>query len=226
MEHPDIIGLAASAEHYFNDGRKSAAALLSLVETDTCITTSEPWTMLEFASGYGCVTHHFDAVAPEADVTACDIHGRAVEFIQNVLSTNAVISVRDPDHFWLRREFDIVFALSFFSHMPASTWSPWLKALFRHVRPGGSLIFTTHGHISRQKLYRNMIDLDEHGFWFEASSEQADINVAEYGTTITSTEFVTRQIFAHLRAPSLWLRPVSGGDIRMFISSPGPSRRN
>lgn len=144
---------------------------------------------------------------PEADLTSCDIHAHAVEFIQDVLSRNAVLSIADPDHFRLDREFDIVFALSFFSHMRVGSWSRWLKALFRHVRPGGSLIFTTHGYVSREKLYRNVIDLDEQGFWFQASSEQSDLSVAEYGTTMTSTEFVTRQIFTHLRGPIALVAP-------------------
>lgn len=197
-EHP---GIAKPLDHYFSDGRKSAVLLRSLVERDTHVDASKGWDLLEFASGYGCVTRHFAETLPEADVTSCDIHEQAVEFIQDMLGTNAVISHADPDFLWLGREFDIVFALSFFSHMPIGSWARWLKALFRHVRPGGSLIFTTHGYVSNEKLYNNLVDLGENGFWFEPSSEQKDLSVAEYGTTITSTEFVTRQIFKHLHAP-------------------------
>jgi SAM-dependent methyltransferase len=206
VEHPDI-GPGKAAEYYFTDGQKSAQALRGLVERDTAINPEEPWTMLEFASGYGCVSRHLAKAAPKAEVTACDIHQQAIDFIQDRLSVNAVISVPDPDEFWLGREYDVVFALSFFSHMPIRSWGRWLKALFRHVRPGGSLIFTTHGYVTLEKLYKNSVALDNDGFWFIASSEQLDIETAEYGTTITSTEFVTRQIFSQLHAPTSLISP-------------------
>lgn len=200
VEHP-AIGPEGAPDHYFNDGHKSAATLRSLVERDTGVNVTEPWKLLEFASGYGCVTRHLAAAIPHADITACDIHPDAIEFIERDLHTKAVLSVPDPDTFWLGQEFDVVFALSFFSHMPINSWARWLKALFRHVSPRGALIFTTHGNVSRDKLYGNSVDLGDDGFWFVPSSEQADISAAEYGTTITSSEFVTRQIYHQLRAP-------------------------
>jgi len=204
--HPQL-GAAAAPGYYFSDGRKSALALRDIVEKDTYVDTSKRWTLLEFASGYGCVTRHFKEIVPEVDVVACDIHEQAVKFIQSILATDAVISTADPDRLWLGREFDVVFALSFFSHMPLGSWSRWLKALFRHVRPGGALIFTTHGYVTREKQYQNTVDLGDEGFWFVPASEQTDISAAEYGTTITSTEYVTRQIFSQLLAPISLMAP-------------------
>ena len=124
-----------------------------------------------------------------------------MDFIKTEMSEDTVLSKSNPVDFDLDRQFDIVFALSFFSHMPDRTWGPWLEALFRHVRPGGSLIFTTHGQISREKLFNNSFEFSPEGFWFATASEQHDIDTAEYGTTMTSTVYVTRQIFRRLASP-------------------------
>jgi 2-polyprenyl-3-methyl-5-hydroxy-6-metoxy-1,4-benzoquinol methylase len=50
--------------------------------------------------------------------TAYDIHQQAIQFIQEKLKTEAVLSASRPEDLDLNRAFDVVFALSFFSHMP------------------------------------------------------------------------------------------------------------
>lgn len=76
--------------------------------------------------------------------------------------------------------------------MPKTSWQRWLQALANSVSPGGLLIFTTHGHLSLPMA--NNPELDEEGFWFQPSSEQGDLEGAEYGSTMTSTNYVTQQI--------------------------------
>ncbi len=154
--------------------------------------------MLEFASGYGCVTRHLRDALPKAKITACDIHDQALAFISGEMGVPVVPSCHDPKLFQLDRQFDIVFALSFFSHMPDATFGEWLEALFRHVRVGGSLIFTTHGNVSVRLLYGDTIKLSPEGYWFSPSSEQHDLKTSDYGTAITTPEYVTRQIFRRL----------------------------
>jgi hypothetical protein len=60
------------------------------------------------------------------------------------------------------------------------------------LAPEGILLFTTHGETSRQ--YFPQAQPDEDGFWFEASSEQQDLDTANYGQTLTSKEFVRARI--------------------------------
>jgi hypothetical protein len=78
-------------------------------------------------------------------VTACDIHPEAGAFLREKLGVAAVGSVEVPEKFNLGQRFDVVFALSFFSHLPHSGWRRWLLALAEHTGPDGILIFTTHG---------------------------------------------------------------------------------
>ncbi len=187
-----------AAEYYFQDGRKSAYQLRDLLERSTAVAPDGEFEMLEFASGYGCVTRHLRDALPNAKITACDIHDQALTFISREIGVAVVPSSRDPKAFHLGRQFDVVFALSFFSHMPDGTFGDWLEALFRHVRVGGSLIFTTHGNVSVRLLYQNTIKLSSDGYWFSRSSEQHDLKKSDYGTAMTSPEYVTQQIFRRL----------------------------
>ncbi len=81
--------------------------------------------------------------------------------------------------------------------MPARTWGAWLSSLFRHTRIGGLLVFTTHGDISRRDYLSDAV-LDADGFWFSPVSEQHDLDVATYGSTVTSRNYVDRQVRSRL----------------------------
>jgi hypothetical protein len=50
----------------------------------------------------------------------------------------------------------------FISHMPKTTFGRWLKQLFSLVRPGGYLIFTTHGLVSSTIIPG--VQFDDSGF--------------------------------------------------------------
>lgn len=179
--------------YYFDDARRSAELLKSILENDLSVNLTERKEMLEFASGYGAVTRHLQAVFPAFDITSSDIHPDANSFITKELRGKAIQSSSAPECFDAIHEYDLIFALSFFSHMPATTWSRWLGTLFNTLRVGGSLIFTTHGATTLRKLLVGAV-LDDDGFYFKPGSEQDDLNKSEYGTTVTSSRFVIEQL--------------------------------
>ncbi len=196
-------------EYYFFDGHRSAQKLAALLrEIDVEITA--PFKLLEFASGFGCVTRHLKNAMPQIDITSSDIHPKALDFIAENMDVKTLQSVSAPQDFDAGKEgFDAVFALSFFSHMPQRTWTLWLQQLMAHVAPGGHLIFTTHGMNSARNHFGNP-EIPDSGFWFTADSEQKDLDTAEYGQTIVRRSFVFDAIRAlpnsHLEvsAPAFW----------------------
>ena len=201
--HPDFPTPDAADSHYLRDGGASATKLASLVARHQRPSEGRSPSMLEFASGYGCVTRHLPGALGEWSVTSCDIHPEAVQFIEQELQVPAVLSREVPEDLSLGT-FDVVFALSFFSHMPRRTWGPWLQRLFSFVEPGGILAFTTHGSVS-WKLFGEP-ELSDDGFHFTPSSEQHDLGTASYGTTFTTPEFVVAEIYRRLCAPIAELR--------------------
>ena len=76
-----------------------------------------PFALLEFASGYGCLSRHLVKMTDRYDVLSCDIHPAAVEFIDRQIGLQATLSHSRPDQLKLRQQFSVVFALSFFSHI-------------------------------------------------------------------------------------------------------------
>jgi len=183
--------------NYFDDGADCAGKLRALIAEQRPVAGAR---ILEFAAGYGRVTRHLRNVVPEADVTACDIHPEAVAFLRESLGVAAAGSADSPKDFNLGQDFDVVFALSFFSHLPQSSWRRWLLALAEHTAPDGLLIFTTHGERSRVNLANPEIGAD--GFWFKPESEQQDLPGNTYGSAITLPAYVLRQI---LEVPNMRL---------------------
>ena len=136
LEHPGFRDDKGRVDYYFDDGARSARSLAALV-ADTCRIELSSLRLLEFASGYGCVTRHLRGALPGASVTSCDIHPEAVEFIQRKVGATAIGSHSVPEQLKLADRYDVVFALSFFSHMPKTSWGRWLRALADGVRESG-----------------------------------------------------------------------------------------
>lgn len=192
LDHPGFHDDRGRVDYYFDDGARSAAHLQDLV-SGTCGLDLSSVRLLEFASGYGCVTRHLPHALPGTAVTSCDIHEEAVEFIEQKIGVPSILSNPVPESLGLDEEYDVIFALSFFSHMPRRSWIRWLDTLASGLRQGGHLIFTTHG-IRSAELHLGSPQLDSEGFWFNPASEQKDLDPQEYGTTVTSPAFVARGI--------------------------------
>lgn len=181
----------SAVKYYFYDARRSATQLRDLLD-ELGFKQSSPHTMLEFASGYGCVTRHLPSLLPATRSMACDIHDEAIHFIRERLGADALLSCVNPDEFRPSESYDIVFALSFFSHMPINSWGRWLAALYGVLNEGGALVFTTQG-LHSAKYFGNP-KIDKSGFWFLADSEQKDLDVATYGQTIVTEAFVQMEV--------------------------------
>jgi len=197
--HPSFANLSEAVRAYFHDGRRSSDLVRQLLYEELGFDADAQATMLEFASGYGCVTRHLPKVLPRISVTACDIHPQAVDFLRCELSSDAMLSNSIPEQFQARRKYDVVFALSFFSHMPKSTWARWLRVLYEHVEYGGFLIFTTHGLASLK--YFPVKEIPRRGFLFVPISEQGDLDTAEYGSSLVTPEYVTKTVRRRFGTP-------------------------
>lgn len=184
---------ASAVNYYFSDADNSARKLKSFLDS-ICGFQGKLVSLLEFASGYGCVTRHLAKILPNTHVTSCDIHNEAVTFINETLDVKAIVSNTIPELFRTPEKYNAVFALSFFSHMPDITWGRWLAALSDKCICGGYLIFTTHG-LQSMRCFVDPV-LDERGYWFNASSEQHDLDTKDYGQTIVTRDYVEKRVSA------------------------------
>ncbi len=196
--HPNLT-LPAATSYYFSDGASSARKLDEIV-SELGYPADGPVKLLEFASGYGCVTRHLKQ-NPRWDLTSCDIHREAIEFLEGPIGVRTLQSTSQPEQFAAPVAYDIVFALSFFSHMPRSSFGRWLKALYSTLKSPGYLIFTTHGVKSSVAFGITPEDIPADGFLFRANSEQDDLDTVEYGSTLSTPQFVIQELFRSVGAP-------------------------
>ena len=189
INHPGFKSDIARVGYYFEDGRRSSEKFRQLVTAHAL--KPDKNTVLEFAAGYGRVSRHL-LHAKEISVESCDIHDKAISFLRNEIGVRALLSSPFPETLSLSSQYDVVFALSFFSHMPITTWARWLVALAKATKTGGLLIFTTHGMKSRP-FYSNPT-IPENEFRFQRSSEQADLSTEQYGSTIVTPDFCKANI--------------------------------
>lgn len=148
---------------------------------------------LEFAAGHGRFTRHLVGVLPPGALTVSDVVPGSVAFLRARWGVDGFESTARPEDLLIPGRFEIVFALSLFSHLPEFTWPGWLGRLFDAVAPAGLLVFTTHGERAARA---NAVDWGPEGFAFFASSESRALSGDVYGTAFTSPQFVARIVEA------------------------------
>lgn len=180
---------------YLADGWRTLselALLLEAVDRPLLRTAS----VLEFASGHGRFTRHLvKALGGPQRITVSDVVDDAVAFSTRQFGVRGFVSSTVPEQVTWPGQYELVFVLSLFSHLPRSTWSRWLRHLHAALAPGGLLVFSTHG---AKAARHDAVQLDADGFFFAPSSESRAIDAQDYGTSFSSEAFVRARIAEEL----------------------------
>ena len=134
------------------------------------------------------VNRHFKNILPDVEVET-SIHPKAIEFHENEIGIPCHLSGDYAEDLDIENTYDVVIAISFFSHLPKESWFPWLDQLFQLVNEGGMLIFTCHGPSSNLARDHHFIRKGIE-FLFYPDSEQKDLNTALYGTSCAHPNYV------------------------------------
>lgn len=199
-----------AAREYIVDGHNHAKQVLNLI--DQLSLQRGRSRVLEFAAGFGRITRHLKKLAPDLHLSASDIHTDACHFLETEIGIPAFVSSLTPDGLNVGKDYDLIFVVSLFSHLPANRFGSWLKALHDCLAPGGYLMFTTHGQSARKMqpaFWDSLLDPNEPGYGYHGQSDQEDIVSSEYGTTIALPRFVTKVI--HEQMPTAQLVSFQGG---------------
>ncbi len=186
----DMPGLEKTVESYFEVGHRSAQRLAELAARYHADHGRRRISLLEFASGHGCVSRHLGKLA-EFELTACDTDPEAVSFLEQELGARALLAPRDPQEF-LTLRYDVICALSFFTHMPPASWARWLEALYYHLERNGILVFATAGRTAHARSGRKR--LDPEGFVFVPVSEGESVPAGATGSMIVTPAWVMDRI--------------------------------
>jgi len=111
--------------------------------------------VLDFGCGCGRVTRHWQAFGGE--VSGSDLNAEAIEWCRDNLPFGSFLrNELAPPLGVGDNSFDLVYALSVFTHFTADLQLAWRDELRRVLRPGGYLLLTTHG-----RSYVPVLDADE-----------------------------------------------------------------
>ncbi len=108
--------------------------------------------VLDFGCGCGRVLRHWSSVQGPK-LSGCDYNQSLVEWCSEHLPfADARVNQLAPPLAYRDAEFDLVYALSVFTHLTEDLQAVWMKELARIVKPGGFVVFTTHGESYLQRL--------------------------------------------------------------------------
>lgn len=207
--HRMISGHETSAEaarSYLFDGDACALKFKNVVYDMLGFSPDKPLSLLEFASGYGRVTRHLPKRLPNVHTVACDIHPQAVDFLATRLGVRSLQSTSAPEKLRISERFDLIFALSFFTHIPDETFGGWLKALHGLLNLGGCLVFTTKAKKAYDKTGWDQSLIETHQSVFFEISEQQDLPNTEYGGMFAMPSYVVTKVWESTQAPICLLR--------------------
>jgi SAM-dependent methyltransferase len=215
---PDDGMYAKTPDRYFPTGATSLRCVrLAMLEAakHTCDS------ILDFACGYGRVTRYLRAAFPDARLVASDIRHDAVDFCAQEFGAIPVYSGEDFTQLDLPGPFDVIWVGSLFTHVSEPRWLELLDALESALAVDGLLVFTVQGRKVRQEFMdgeppwtryseeaRMQIvrSFDETGFAYDDWEGAGD-----YGTSLNSPSWVTRQIEQRPRLRLIGYREVGWG---------------
>ncbi|MCY7389511.1 MAG: class I SAM-dependent methyltransferase [Burkholderiales bacterium] len=174
---------------YLSDGWRTLSELMVILETlDKPLLKMH--SVLEFAAGFGRFTRHLVRALP-GRVTCADVLPGSIEFLQAQFGAKTILSTHKPGSMIFPEQYELVFVLSMFTHLPPSMWRPWLLALATAVKPGGLLVFSVCNETSAREMG---LAFAADGTHFISSSESPSLDADVYGTTYTTRQFVEEQV--------------------------------
>ncbi len=182
------------ARDYLADGWRTMVELQDILDLYS-LTLGRCNGFLEFASGHGRFTRHLCKKLPPGQLVVSDVVPGSVDFLQNTMGVQGFYSATNPAELKIPGQYQIIFVLSLFSHLPAQAWGTWFQVLYQALAPDGVLIFSTHG----AKCARmESIDWGADEYRFYPYSESTALDGQLYGCAYASVDYVLRAVTAAL----------------------------
>lgn len=133
--HPD-------RKMFLNGGASTARHIARLVDRQGPA-FSDTARVLDFGVGCGRLIRHMPQLT-SAELCGADYNGRLVRWCRNNLPGTFVRNQLKPPLPFPRNHFDVVWALSVFTHLGPHLQSVWLDELSRVIKPGGIAVLSFH----------------------------------------------------------------------------------
>ena len=140
------VTAAGDEEVFLWTGISDVAQFLAIYDRLAPKVTGRKRKVLDFGCGAGRMVR-FVSLIEDIEDYALDVSSRHVEWCRkNLKGVHTVLNGTNPPMAYETGMFDLVYALSIFTHLPADSTARWIEDMARVLAPGGLLILTTHGY--------------------------------------------------------------------------------
>jgi SAM-dependent methyltransferase len=143
---PNLIHLVAGTPEsaWFLQGGRLAAESIRQALAGNGVELDSLRSILDFGCGCGRVVRNW--VNLPAEVHGSDMNGRLIRWCRGNLPFATFATNRShPPLPYGEGQFDLVYALSVFTHLPEHMQRPWMDELHRVTKPGGYVLLSLHG---------------------------------------------------------------------------------
>jgi SAM-dependent methyltransferase len=146
-----VDGRSGEAEHFLRIGGQMAESIRTAV-AGAGTEVDELGAILDFGCGCGRVARHWAAVdGPQ--IHGCDYNEELVAWCDgNLPFLRTARNELEPPLPYEGRSFDLIYALSVFSHLSEQLQRSWIAELRRLLRPEGLLVVSLLGEQVRDRL--------------------------------------------------------------------------
>ena len=194
--------------------------------------------ILEFGCGCGRTLRHIYSHHPDG-VHACDVNQPAIEWLRrHYPEISCDVNGFSPPLPYADASFDLVYAISVFTHLDEESQQEWLSELARVVRPGGVALLSIHGDyafelfrsgdvaMTRRELdnLRSRRSLAEEGFVYEeyeaAAVDPLFTHARTYGLSFQSGDYTKAKWSGDLRVRAILPRLVDSLQDMVVLQRP------
>ena len=217
-----LVAGRASLESFQASGRQAATSLRESF-ADAGLDLDRCDAVLDFGCGCGRVARWWPRDA-QTEWHGCDVNPRLVAWCAEGLPhLRLSVNPLEPPTTYRDGRFDAIYAISVFTHWPEPLQGAWMRELTRMLRPGGRLLFTTHGEAAaRGVLLDDELDRFQRGEFVERFGEDAGSNLCSvYHPEAWTRERLAAEVEVLLHRPGgapgignqdIWIVARPGGD--------------
>jgi SAM-dependent methyltransferase len=146
--------------------------------------------VLDFGCGCGRTLVWFTGRSPHLYGT--DIDAEAISWCRsNLAPAEFNVNSSLPPLEYPSETFDLIYAISVFTHLDEDYQFRWLNELKRVTKPGGVVLLTVHGHYAWKALpHKDVVDIEREGFKFISSNAMKGIFPEWYQNAYHKKEYI------------------------------------
>lgn len=149
-------------QKYFSDSEDTARWLAGILRKHIELSGVK---ILDWGCGPGRVVRHLSRfTGPQTDFFGTDYNATSIawctENLPGIRFNQNSLAARLP---YENNFFDVIYGISVFTHLSEKMHFAWFNELFRVLKPGGILLFTTQGENFREKLTANELTAFDEG---------------------------------------------------------------